>query len=107
VPYAEKPVCVPAVLPPTSMRFILTAGVSASIAHGSPLPPGRARSASAAQLVVIFVACVSTTGEAPVTVTASSRPAMFIEMFSVAVKPAPTCAVRFTVVNPGSSNVTS
>jgi hypothetical protein len=55
-----------------------------------------------------LVAAVSTTGEAPVTVTASSRPATFIETFSVAVKPAPTrTSVRFTVAKPGSSKVTS
>ena len=90
MPYAVNVVWVPAVLPPTSMRLILTAGVSASIAHGSLLPLGSAASFAASKLVETVIDCVSTTGEAPLTVTASSRLATFIEMFSVAVKPAPT-----------------
>ena len=90
MPYAVKLVCVPEALPPTSMRLILTAGVSASIAHGSLLPLGSAASFAASKLVVTIVDCVSTTGEAPLTVIASSRLATFIEMFRVAVKPAPT-----------------
>jgi hypothetical protein len=90
MPYAVKVVCVPDVLPPTSMRLILTAGVSASIAHGSLLPLGSAASFAASKLVETVVDCVSTTGEAPLTVTDSSRLATFIETFRVAVKPAPT-----------------
>ena len=48
-----------------------------------------AASFAESKLVETFVACVSTTGEAPVTVTASSRPATCIVMLRVAVKPAP------------------
>ncbi|MBI4486462.1 MAG: hypothetical protein HY655_10665 [Acidobacteria bacterium] len=67
----------PEALPPTSMRLMVTAGVAASIDHGSLPPLGRVINFCASKLVVILVACVSTTGDAPVTVTASSRPAMF------------------------------
>jgi hypothetical protein len=52
---------------------------------------------------VILVDAASTTGDAPVTVTFSSRPPTLICTLTVAVKPRPTrISVRVTGVKPSS-----
>ena len=107
VPYVVKPVWVPAVLPPTSIRVTFTAGVSASIDHGSLLPLGIVASFFESKLVEIFVAWVSTTGDSPLTVTVSSSEPTFNSAFTVAVNPVVNAIPsRLTVPKPGKEKVT-
>src|SRR4051812_41758727 len=89
------------------MRVRLTAGDSARIAHMSRAL-GRLASVRESKLVVIAVDCVSTTGEAPVTVTFSLNDATGISAFTVAVNASVTrIPSRMTVENPASSNLTA
>ncbi len=102
--YAAYPVCVPARLPPTSIRWTSTAGEFARIAQKSRAP-GRFASFSALKLVEISVDATSTTGDSPVTVTVSSSVATRSSASMSALKPRPTTTPsRMKVVNPGSSN---
>src|SRR5262249_20665074 len=88
------------------MRVRLTAGDSARIAHMSRAL-GRLASVRESNVVVIAVDCVSTTGDAPVTVTFSLSDATPSSVLTVAVNPSVTrIPSRTTVENPASSNFT-
>ena len=76
----------PAALPPTSMRCICTAGAAARIAQKSRAL-GSDASSLASKFVAVFVDVMSTTGDAPLTVTLSASAATFTSMFTVAVNP--------------------
>ncbi len=89
VPYTLYPVWVPAALPPTSMRLKLTAGDSARMDHISRAL-GRLWSVLASKFVLMAVDCVSTTGEAPVTVMFSASEATLSSALTVAVNPSAT-----------------
>ena len=68
---------------------------------------GRLASVFASKFVVMAVDCVSTTGDAPVTVTFSLSDASCSSPLTVAVKPSATrMPSRTSVPNPVSSNVT-
>ena len=98
-------VCVSAPLPPTSIRDMDTAGACATSAQKSR-EPGRLASCSASKRVATLVACRSTTGDAPLTVTVSCTVDGVSSVLTVAVNPTLTrMPSRFTVVNPASSNV--
>ena len=57
-------------------------------------------------MVAVLVDVMSTTGDAPLTVTVSVSDATFSSAFTVAVKPRPTrMPSRLTVENPASSYV--
>src|SRR5215510_5582249 len=87
------------------MRVRLTAGDSARIAHMSRAL-GRLASVRESKVVVIAVDCVSTTGDAPVTVTFSLSDATPSSALTVAVNANVTrIPSRTTVEKPDNSNV--
>jgi hypothetical protein len=93
---------VPAREPPTSNELIVVPGATAMSAHRSRAF-GRLLIISCVKLVWICVFCVSTTGEAPVTVTVSFSDATWSCTLTVAAKPiCTTISSRTTVENPGS-----
>ena len=96
----------PAVLPPTSKRLRVTAGVSASSDHMSRAL-GRESSWLWSKLVCTRVAVASMVGASPVTVSSSSIVLRDSLMFTSAVKPMPMrIPSRTTLPNPASSKVT-
>ena len=98
---------VPADPPTFDPAVVVSPGVKAARLETPVVPVGSAPSVSSVTAICWRTFCVSTSGEAPVTVMVSSTLPTRRSPFTVAVNPAvSTIASRLTVLNPVSVNVT-